>query len=119
MTDTCILSGDLKIFVHHIYELQKGIRSMALCTLGKKDEAFALQRLEKLEIAYFIYVINPSRINLFFGKKECIGVVRRICNRPLNKLSPEEDFILGTMLGYNVCQQCDRYIQRKALKKIA
>ena len=24
--DSCILSGDMKIFVHHIYELQKGIR---------------------------------------------------------------------------------------------
>ena len=44
--DSCILSGDMKIFVHHIYELQKGIRYMALCTIDKTDESFAIQRLE-------------------------------------------------------------------------
>ena len=69
MNNTCILSGDLKIFVHHIYELQKGMRSMVLCTLEKKDETFALQRLEKLGITYYVHTINPKRINLFFGKK--------------------------------------------------
>ena len=57
MNNTCILSGDMKIFVHHIYELQKGMRSMVLCTLDKKDEAFALQRLEKLGITYYIHTI--------------------------------------------------------------
>lgn len=119
MNNTCILTGDMKIFVHHVYELQKGIRSMALCTLEKKNEAFALQRLEKLGISYYIYPISPQRFNLFFGKKECIGVIRMICNRPLNELSPEEDFILGTLLGYDIRQQCDRYAQRKNLKKTA
>lgn len=119
MNNTCILSGDLKIFVHHIYELQKGMRSMVLCTLEKKDETFALQRLEKLGITYYVHTINPKRINLFFGKKECIGVIRMICNRPLNELTPEEDFILGAMLGYDICQQCNRYAQRKMLKKTA
>lgn len=39
MNNTCILSGDLKIFVHHIYELQKGMRSMVLCTLEKKTKS--------------------------------------------------------------------------------
>lgn len=119
MDNTCILSGDMKIFVHHIYELQKGIRNMVLCTLERKDEAFALQRLEKLGIPYYIHPINAQRFNLFFGKKECIGIIRMICNRPLNELNPEEDFILGTLLGYDICQQCQRYTQRKSLKKTA
>ena len=65
---------------------------MALCTIDKTDESFAIQRLEK-----------------------CINIVRLICNRPLNLLTPEEDFILGTMLGYDVCQQCERYNHRKTL----
>ncbi len=119
MIDTCILSGEMKIVVHHIYELQKGMRSMVLCTLEKKDETFALQRLEKLGIPYYIHTINSKRMNLFFGKKECICVIHTICNRPLNELSPEEDFILGTLLGYDICQQCNRYTQRKILKKTA
>lgn len=119
MMDTCILSGDMKIFVHHIYELQKGIRSMVLCTIDRKDEAFALQRLQKLGIAYTESAINAKRINLFFGKKECIEVIRMICNRPLNELTPEEDFILGSLLGYDVCQQCKRYAHRKMLKETA
>ena len=113
--DSCILSGDMKIFVHHIYELQKGIRYMALCTIDKTDESFAIQRLEKSGLEYEICPINAHRLNLFFGKKECIDIVRLICNRPLNLLTPEEDFILGTMLGYDVCQQCERYNHRKTL----
>lgn len=36
--------------------------------------------------------------------------------RPLNRLTPEEDFILGAMLGYDICAQCKRYCTRKARK---
>ena len=72
-------------------------------------------RLEKSGLEYEICPINAHRLNLFFGKKECIDIVRLICNRPLNLLTPEEDFILGTMLGYDVCQQCERYNHRKTL----
>ena len=76
---------------------------MALCTIDKTDESFAIQRLEKSGLEYEICPINAHRLNLF------------ICNRPLNLLTPEEDFILGTMLGYDVCQQCERYNHRKTL----
>ena len=79
---------------------------MALCTIDKTDESFAIQRLEKSGLEYEICPINAHRLNLFFGKKECINIVR---------LTPEEDFILGTMLGYDVCQQCERYNHRKTL----
>lgn len=115
----CILSGDMKLFVHHIYELQKGIRYMALCTIDIDDESFAVQRLQKSGLEYEICPINTQRLNVFFGKKECIDIVRLLCDRPLNQLTPEEDFILGTMLGYDVCQQCQRYTHRKTLVKSA
>ena len=88
---------------------------MALCTIDKTDESFAIQRLEKSGLEYEICPINAHRRNLFFGKKECINIVRLSFNRPLNLLTPEEDFILGTMLGYDVCQQCERYNHRKTL----
>ncbi len=117
--DSCILSGDMKIFVHHIYELQKGIRYMALCTIDKKEEDFAIQRLQKTGFAYKICPINAHRLNLFFGKKECIDIVCLLCNRPLNQLTPEEDFIIGAMLGYDVCQQCKRYSHRKTFSQSA
>ena len=44
---------------------------------------------------------------------------RQIIIRPLNKLTPEEDFILGAMLGYDICQQCKRYCGKKGGIKIA
>lgn len=115
----CMLSGEMKLFVHHIYELQKGIRYMALCTIDKDDESFAVQRLEKSGLEYTVCPINSHRLNVFFGKKECIDIVRLLCNRPLNQLTPEEDFILGAMLGYDVRQQCERYTHRKTLIKSA
>ena len=45
---------------------------MALCTIDKTDESFAIQRLEKSGLEYEICPINTHRLNLFFGKKECI-----------------------------------------------
>ena len=78
---------------------------MALCTIDKTDESFAIQRLEKSGLEYEICPMNAHRLNLFFGKKECIDIVRLICNRPLNLLTPEED----------LCQQCERYNHRKTL----
>ena len=30
-----------------------------------------------------------------------------------NDLTPEEDFMLGTLLGYDIRMQCERYCQRK------
>lgn len=65
----CILSGDMKLFVHHIYELQKGIRYMALCTIDKDDESFAVQRLEKSGLEYAVCPINSHRLNVFSVKK--------------------------------------------------
>lgn len=111
--DNCVTSGEIKIFLHHIYELQKGVRAMALCTLNDKDTEFAVQRLKKLEIAFLAQELDNRNINLFFGQPECIETVRLIVTRPLNHLSPEEDFILGALLGYGISQQCARYCSRK------
>lgn len=47
------------------------------------------------------------------GKKECLDAIRMIVTKPLCQLSPEEDFILGAMLGYDICAQCERYCERK------
>lgn len=114
MQGGCLVSGDIKIFFHHVYEYQKGVRNMVMCTLCKDDEEFIRQRLQKVGIDFFIQPLNNNHFNLFFGKKECMEVVRRMVVKPLNLLTPEEDFILGVMLGYDICRQCERYCNRKS-----
>ena len=91
---------DLKVLMNHIYEY-------------KKYESFAITRLERQNIDYIIQPVGNDRLNLFFGKKECLDAIRMIVTKPLCQLTPEEDFILGAMLGYDICAQCERYCERK------
>ena len=108
-----ILPADMKVLMNHIYELKKGIRSMVLFTFNKRYESFACRRLEHAGISYIIQPVGTERLNLFFGKKQCLDAIRLMVTRPLNQLTPEEDFILGAMLGYDICTQCERYCERK------
>lgn len=113
MQETNTVPGELKLFLNHIYEFKKGVRNMVLFTMNRKYEAYALRRLENQHIGYLRQEVDGTKINLFFGKQECLDALKHIINRPLNKLTPEEDFILGAMLGYDICQQCERYSGRK------
>ena len=88
---------DLKVLMNHIYEYQKGVRRMVLFTFNKKYEAFARTRLERQHIEYVIQPVGNDRLNLFFGKRECLDAIRMIVTKPLCQLSPEEDFILGAI----------------------
>ena len=98
---------------NHIYEYQKGVRRMVLFTFNKKYEDFAIRRLESQNIKYVIQPVGNERLNLYFGREECLNAIRMIVTRPLNQLTPEEDFMLGAMLGYDICAQCERYCERK------
>ena len=111
--------GEIRIFLNHVYEFKKGVRNMVLYTMNKEYEAFAIRRLERQNISYLIQEVNANKINLFFGKAECMDAIRHIIIRPLNHLTPEEDFILGAMLGYDICQQCKRYCNKKGNIKSA
>ncbi len=104
---------DMKVLMNHIYEYKKGVRRMVLFTFNKKYEDAATRRLESQNISYIIQPIGNDRLNLFFGRKECLNAIRLIVTRPLNELTPEEDFILGAMLGYDICMQCERYCERR------
>lgn len=114
-----IIPGEIRIFLNHIYEFKKGIRNMVLYTMSKEHEDFAVRRLKNQNISYMIQEISTNKINLFSGKPECMEAMRHIITRPLNQLTAEEDFILGTMLGYDLCQQCKRYCNKKRGIKIA
>ena len=108
-----IIPGEIRIFLNHIYEFKKGVRNMVLYTMSREHEEFAIRRLKNQKISYMIQEVGTNKINLFFGKPECMEAMRHIIIRPLNQLTAEEDFILGAMLGYDLCQQCKRYCNKK------
>ena len=116
MTTTPI---DLKVLMNHIYEYQKGVRQMILFTCQKKYEQAVTERLSSQKIDYVLQPAGKNNLNVYFGWRECLEAIRLIVTRPLNMLTPEEDFILGTMLGYDICAQCQRYCERKCRCKQA
>ncbi len=100
--------NDLRVFYHHIYEYKKGLRSLVLTT-EKADNRWIIEsKLQKEQIPYVINNVNGKNINVFFGNKDCIRVVSTFDSR-LDKLTPEQDFMLGIMLGYDKILQCKRY----------
>lgn len=104
---------EMKVFMHHIYEFKKGVRRLVLCTMSLSCAHIMVERLKDQDIEYAMQVVSPQKVNLYFGMPACMRVVGTFIGRPLNELSPEEDFILGAMLGYDITQQCERYSQRK------
>lgn len=113
MQQEMVMPIDMKVLMNHIYEYKKGVRRMVLFTFNKKYESYAIARLERQNISYIIQPVGNDRLNLFFGKPECLDAIRLMVTKPLCQLSPEEDFILGAMLGYDICAQCERYCERK------
>lgn len=107
----------MRVFYHLIYEYKKGVRDLMLCTLTADTEEKVIWKLEKNAISYRIQRLKNGNINVFFGKAECLNVANRICgDRPLNLLTPEEDFILGILLGYSISEQCNRYSKKQKEK---
>ena len=98
--------NELRVFYHHIYEYKKGLRNLVLTTEKAANKEI------KENIPYVINEVNGKNINVFFGNKDCIKVVSTFDSR-LYKLTPEQDFMLGTMLGYDKIQQCQRYFDMK------
>lgn len=113
MLQSTNVPADIKVLANHIYEYQKGVRKMVLFTFNKRYEQQAVKRLERENIHYLILPVGNDRLNLFFGREECLQAVRLMITKPLCQLSAEEDFILGTLLGYDLCEQCKRYCNRK------
>lgn len=106
-------ASDLKVFYHHIYEYKKGIRNLILTTEKSSYKGPISERLEHENIDYFIQDVTKDKINVFFGAKDCVDVIKAFGKKKLNELSPEQDFILGIMLGYDRLKQCGRYLKLK------
>ncbi|WP_226990602.1 DUF2023 family protein [Methanosarcina acetivorans] len=107
------LDGNMQVFMHHIYEFQKGLRDLILHTTHIRFLNDITATLQKKDIPYIIHPVGEKNINVFFGNEKCIRVINNIGNKKLSQYTDEEDFILGIMLGYDRLQQCERYIQRK------
>ena len=115
MRATTTVPSSMKVLMTHIYELNKGVRQMVLFTCNKKYGAQTVSQLESQGIPYLLQSAGRQNLNVYFGRPECLEAIRLIVTRPLNELTPEEDFILGAMLGYDICGQCQRYCQRKEI----
>ncbi len=111
----------MKVFIHHIYEYQKGLRSLILHTAHSKNYDEIIKKLVTRDISFHVDKISETKINIFFGAPECVTVVKQINKKRLSEYTPEEDFILGTMLGYDGKQQCSRFLKLKQqqLSKLA
>ena len=107
-----VLPPEAKVLMNHIYEYKKGVRRMILFTCNRRFEAFATDRLGRQSIDYVVQPAGKENVNVYFGRKEWLDAIRLFVTRPLNELTPEEDFILGAMLGYDICVQCERYCER-------
>lgn len=103
----------MNVFSHHLFEYRKGLRNLILHTTLAANRAPIETRLAKHGVDYVVYPLSNGRINVFFGAAECVETVRRIGKASLNDYTPEEDFLLGIMLGYDRLAQCRRYLVRR------
>ena len=105
----------MKVFNHHIYEYEKGLRNLILHTMKTDRQDKAEKMLQKKGIDYHIQHVNGTKINIYFGAKNCVKIIKQFANKNLSDFSDEEDFILGIMLGYDRLKQCGRYLKRSGI----
>ncbi|MCU4155520.1 DUF2023 family protein [Carboxylicivirga sp. A043] len=110
-------SAEMQILMHHVYEYKKGLRNLVLHTMNIKERFKTEELLNRKGISYYLQMVNSDKINVFFGNDKCVQIIESFGHTSLNHFTDEEDFILGTMLGYDRMQQCERYLKRKEEQK--
>lgn len=111
----------MELFKNLIYEYKKGARDLALITCKSAELKAYKVILTNLNIKYFIVNLGSGKHNLFFGNPSCIEIINNFSSFELNKLTNEEDFILGIMLGYSRNEQYSRLLgnlKNKNLKTV-
>jgi len=81
-----------------------------MMTVGAREGAPIIRRLDAKRIDHYVHPVTATKINLFFGRPAWVETTRSVVTKPLNQLSPQEDFILGTLLGYDKEEQCRRFL---------
>ena len=104
--------NELRVFTHHIYEYKKGLRNLILTTEKNTNREVIENRLKREGIDYLIQEVDEHKINVFFGNHNCVKVIKSFNQPKLNEYTPEQDFILGTLLGYDKIQGCQRYLKK-------
>ncbi len=105
-------SAEMQILMHHVYEYKKGLRNLVLHTMNSREKRITEEMLDRKGIAFYMQQLDSGKINVFFGDNRCVKIIESFGHKTLNDFSDEEDFILGTMLGYDRIQQCERYLKR-------
>ena len=70
-----ITDADFRVFTHHIYEYQKGLRSLVLHTMGADSQNDVEYYLHRKHIHYHIQSVTPQKINVFFGDNRCVDII--------------------------------------------
>lgn len=104
----------MEVLSTYIYELKKGSKSCALMTFEYEKLKDAILKIKNAGFSCFFQKIDgqTSKVNLFFGEKIPILVLKNIIKSPLNELTSEQDFVLGILLGYDIKKQCERFLKR-------
>ena len=100
----------ISLLPQYLYELGKGVRQLFMLTMTPREAQAVQARLNRDGIAFYRQKVNEEKVNLYFGNAQFVAVAQRLAIRPVCQLSAEEDFILGTLLGYDREQQCRRYL---------
>lgn len=105
---------NLQVLNEQIYGYKHGIRPLVLQTESMKDKDAIEKRLQRDNLNYHLMPAPGGKnLNVFFGDKACVDVIKSFNNQPLNELTPEKDFMLGVLLGYDKTKQCERYLKLK------
>ena len=103
----------LRMLRHHLYEYGKGVRPLFMMTMSRNDLPAVAAHLAGVGVEHHVHDVGGDKVNVFFGRPALVATVRLIVDRPLAALTAEEDFMLGTLLGYDREQQCRRYLDRR------
>lgn len=115
LADRAADAAVLKLFHHHLYEYGRGVRGLFLMTVSLQQSVCVVAKLRGDGTDHFVQQVSANKVNVFFGREAFVAVVRSFVTKPLNLLSPEEDFMLGTLLGYDKEQQCRRFLGKIAM----
>ena len=83
-----------------------------MMTMAVSEAERAVDALTRASIDHYVHTVTDTKVNLFFGRPALVAMIGRIVTKPLHQLSPEEDFIVGTLLGYDKEEQCRRFLVR-------
>lgn len=107
-----VTSATMHIFGYYLYEYTRGVRSLFRMTMSAAQAEPIIERLTVEAVEHFVQEVDDDRVDVFFGRAVVVATARRLASKPLGLLSPQEDFMLGTLLGYDLELQCRRFLAR-------